>query len=79
MPKPQKINRVGEAVARLGGLTPTARAFGVTPTAISKWVDEGEVPLDRLARFCELVGSKKPGDFNAEVGKLFRDYAAAGS
>lgn len=77
MPKPQKINRVGEAVERLGGLTSTARAFGVTPSAVSRWVDEGEVPLDRLAKFCELTGAKTPGDYNREVGKLFRDYAGA--
>ena len=77
MPKPRKMNSVAEAVESRGGLSPVAREFGISPAAVARWVDDGEVPLERLARFCELVGSRHPGDYNSEVRKLLRDFAGA--
>lgn len=50
------MNGVADAIARLGGLTETARRMGVSPPAVFKWKVLAVVPPGRVPLLSELSG-----------------------
>ena len=47
-----------EAVVFLGGISATAEAMGVVPSAVSAWLERGQVPATRAIQLEEALEKK---------------------
>lgn len=51
----QRRSFVRKCVEYAGNMTVLAKHIGVTPVAVKKWVDSGEIPSNRVIQLCQSV------------------------
>jgi DNA-binding transcriptional regulator YdaS (Cro superfamily) len=76
-PTPERL-ALEKAIALIGGTMAAARAFGIKPPSISRWLSKGRAPSDRCLRLQQLtkgavtVHELRPDVFGAAPGRKKR-------
>lgn len=54
LPTPESL-ALEKAIALIGGTMAAARAFGIKPPSVSRWLAKGHAPADRCLKLAQLT------------------------